>query len=214
MTPRIVQILRRCCLLVIAAGALTGCGAASASTPTAYHWTGAEVVHPLAKPAFTLIDQNGKPFDLQRDTAGRVTLLYFGYTHCPDICPENMSMLAFAMKQLPASVRSKIAVVFVTTDPARDTPAVLASWLGNFNEGFIGLTGTKAEVDLAQAEARVSLASPEPATRGGTYYVDHAAQIICYTPDNVAHVMFFQGMPASGVASDLQRLVTQGWTGP
>ena len=194
---------------------LAGCGAAAAgvSTPSPYHWTGAEVVHPLAKPEFALTDQNGNPFDFRKNTAGSVTLLYFGYTHCPDICPENMSMLAFAMKQLPTSVRSRIAVVFVTTDPARDTPAVLASWLGNFNAGFIGLTGTKAEVEIAQAEARVSLASPEPAAPGASYYVDHAAQIICYTPDDVAHIMFFQGMPTSGVASDLQRLVTNGWTG-
>ena len=200
---------------MLAAVVLAGCGlgAAGPQPTTGYHWTGAEVVHPLVKPEFTLTDQSGKPFDFQRDTAGRVTLLYFGYTHCPDICPENMSMLAFAMKQLPAAVRSHLAIVFVTTDPARDTPPVLAAWLGTFNEGFIGLTGTKAEIDLAQAEARVSMASPEPAAPGSTYYVDHAAQIIAYTPDDLAHVMFFQGMPTSGVANDLQRLVTSGWNG-
>lgn len=215
MSPgTLLSVVRAVSLATLVAGLLAGCSAAAAgpSSPSAYHWTGAEVVHPLAKPEFTLTDQKGEPFDLKRDTAGKVTLLYFGYTHCPDICPANMSMLALAIKQLPASVRSRIAVVFVTTDPNRDTPAVLASWLGNFGAGFVGLTGTKAEVDVAQAEARVSLASPEPAAPGANYYVDHAAQIICYTPDNVAHIMFFQGMATSGVASDLQRLVTEGWT--
>lgn len=194
---------------------VAGCGSSPAGPPsaTAYHWTGAQLVQPLAKPEFTLTDQQGNPFDFRRDTAGKVTLLYFGYTHCPDICPENMSLLAFALKRLPSGVRSRIAVVFVTTDPARDTAAALASWLGNFNAGFIGLTGDKAQVDLAQAQARVSLASPEPATPGSNYAVDHAAQIICYTPDNQAHVVFFQGMTNAGVAHDLERLVTSGWTG-
>lgn len=193
---------------------LSGCGVAATApaAPTPFHWTGGEVVKPLVKPEFTLTDQSGKPFDFQSDTAGKVTLLYFGYTHCPDICPENMAMVALAMKQLPANVRSHISVVFVTTDPARDTPAVLAAWLSNFNAGFIGLTGTKPDVDLAQAKAQVSLASAEPATPGSNYGVDHAAQIIAYTPDNLAHLLFFQGMPSSGVASDLQRLATKGWT--
>jgi protein SCO1 len=211
----VLPACRRMSFLVLTAVAIAACGATSSggATPASYHWTGAELVQPLAKPEFTLTDQTGSPFDFKRDTAGKVTLLYFGYTHCPDICPENMSMLAFALRRLPSNMRSKIAVVFVTTDPPRDTPPVLAGWLGNFNAGFIGLTGSKAEVDLAQAEARVSLASPEPATPGSNYYVDHAAQIICYTPDNLAHVTFFQGMPTSGVANDLQRLVTQGWTG-
>jgi protein SCO1/2 len=167
----------------------------------------------LVKPEFTLTDQNGSTFDFQRDSDGKVTLLYFGYTHCPDICPENMALLAFALKQMPAGVRSHIAVVFVTTDPARDTPAVLASWLSNFHEGFTGLTGDKAQVDLAQAQARVSLASAELAAPGSNYYVDHAAQIIAYTPDNLAHILFFQGMPSAGVARDLERLVNTGWTG-
>lgn len=191
---------------------LAACGgtAATVPSPTPYQWTGAELVHPLPKPEFTLTDQRGQPFDFQRDTAGKVTLLYFGYTHCPDICPEDMAMLAFALKQMSSAARKSVDVVFVTTDPARDTPAVLAAWLGNFNEGFIGLTGDKADVDLAQTEARVSVASAEPATPGSNYGVDHAAQIIAYTPDNLAHLAFFQGMSSAAVARDLDRLVAQG----
>ncbi|MGH7722194.1 MAG: SCO family protein [Candidatus Dormibacteria bacterium] len=201
-------------LLGGAALLLAACGGDSPAppSPTPYRWTGAQLVHPLAKPEFNLTDQRGQPFDFQRDSAGHVTLLYFGYTHCPDICPENMSMLAFALKDMPAADRARVQVVFVTTDPARDTPAVLASWLSNYNEGFIGLTGSKTAIDVAQIQARVSLASPEPASPGSTYYVDHAAQIIAYTPDNLAHIAFFQGMSSAKVAHDLERLVTHGWT--
>ena len=210
------RVIRRHAAAPALAALLVGCGAGGGTpvaTPTAYQWTGAVLVHPKAKPSFVLTDDHGQSFDFRAQTAGMVTLLYFGYTHCPDICPENMATLAFAIKDLPSTVRSKIAVVFVTTDPARDTEPVLAAWLADFNSGFIGLTGSKAEVDLAQFQAAVSLASAEPVESGGAYGVDHAAQVIAYSPDNLAHVAFFQGMPASGIARDLERLATQPWTG-
>ncbi len=194
---------------------LAGCGLPGTSTPSpvGYQWTGAPIRPPLTKPSFTLTDDDNTPFNLRTDTAGKVTLLYFGYTNCPNICPENMAMVAFALKDVSAAVRAHIAVVFVTTDPARDTPIVLATWLGRFDAGLIGLTGTKAQVDVAQAVAQVTLASPVPTTTGIGYLVDHAAQIIAYTPDDIAHIEFFEGMPASGVARDLERLVTRGWSG-
>lgn len=191
---------------------LAACGGTATAGSSGYHWTGGELVHPLAKPEFTLTDQNNQPYDFQRQTAGKVAVVYFGYTHCPDICPENLTLLAVALKQVPAAVRSKIVVIFITTDPDRDTPSVLGSYLEKYNPAFIGLTGTKAELDLAQLDAKVTLASPEPASPGSPYYVDHAAQMIVYTPDNEAHITFFQGMPSSGVASDLTRLATKGWS--
>lgn len=198
--------------LVLAVLLLAACGG-TAPSPSAqgYKWTGATLVHPLSKPEFTLTDQRGQPYDFKQQTAGKVTLLYFGYTHCPDVCPEDMTMLAIALKQMPVAARNDVVVLFVTTDPARDTPQVLGPYLSQFNPAFVGLTGTKAEVDLAQSDSKVSLASPEPAT-GATYYVDHAAQIIAYTPDNLAHIAFFQGMSSGSVARDLTRLATQGFS--
>lgn len=191
---------------------LAACAGTTAAGSGGYHWTGGELVHPLAKPEFTLTDQNNQPYDFQQKTAGKVAVVYFGYTHCPDICPENLTLLAVALKQVPAAVRSRILVIFITTDPDRDTPAVLGSYVEQYNPAFIGLTGTKAALDLAQLDAKVTLASPEPASPGSPYYVDHAAQMIAYTPDNEAHITFFQGMPSSGVASDLNRLATKGWS--
>jgi protein SCO1/2 len=205
----------RLCVVFFACCTLAGCaliGSAAQPTPAGYQWTGASIRPPLSKPSFTLTDDHNIQYNFQAQTAGKVTLLYFGYTHCPNLCPENMAMLAFAFKDLPSAVRDKIAVIFVTTDPTRDTPAVLAAWLGKFNASFVGLTGSLVQVSLAQAIARVSLASPIPAATGSGYLVNHAAQIIVYTPDNVAHLEFFEGMRASGVAHDLDRLVTKGWT--
>jgi protein SCO1/2 len=92
----------------------------------------------LPKPNFTLTDTNGNPYDLDGQTQGYLTALYFGYTNCPDVCPTHMANIAAALRQLPASVTSHIKVLFVTTDPARDTPAVLRAWLNNFDPTFIG----------------------------------------------------------------------------
>ena len=214
---KIIRLALLALMLAACGGAATADTAGTAGTAgtpgtAGYHWTGGELVHALAKPEFTLTDQNNQPYDFQQQTAGKVAVVYFGYTHCPDICPENMTLLAIALKQVPQAVRSKILVIFVTTDPARDTPSVLGAYVEKYNPAFIGLTGTKAQVDLAQLDAKVTLASPEPASPGSTYYVDHAAQMIAYTPDNQAHIAFFQGMPSSGVASDLTRLATQGWS--
>lgn len=209
-------MVARICVVVLTCCALAGCdliGAAAQPTSAGYQWTGAPLNPPLAKPAFTLTDDHGGPFDFQTATAGKVTLLYFGYTHCPNLCPENMAMLAFALKDVPTTIRAKIAVVFVTTDPTRDTPSVLATWLGKFNSTFIGLTGSTTQINVAQAFSHVPLASPVPGATGAGYLVNHAAQIIVYTPDDIAHLEFFEGMPASGVARDLDRLVAHGWTG-
>jgi hypothetical protein len=111
------------------------------------------VTPPLPKAKFTLVDTSAVPFDFWQKTGGHVTLLFFGYTRCPDVCPLHMSNIAMALKQLPTHVVDQIKAVFVTTDPARDTPAVLRSWLDHFDKRFIGLTGSDAAIEAAQRAA-------------------------------------------------------------
>lgn len=84
---------------------------------------------PFTKPALVLTDTKGEKYDLRERTKGKPTLIYFGYTHCPDVCPMTMSNIAIARKQLPKADQDKLQVVFVTTDPERDTSAELAKWL-------------------------------------------------------------------------------------
>ena len=98
----------------------------------------------MAKPSGTLTADDGKSFNLRADTRGIVTLLYFGYTHCPDLCPLTMSNTSVAMRMLPRADQAKIRVLFVSVDPGRDTAARLRSWLGGFDPAFIGLRGTAA----------------------------------------------------------------------
>lgn len=88
-------------------------------------YRGALVAPPFEKPGYTLTDTQARPYDIRKETEGYLTLLYIGYTHCPDVCPTHMAGLSAVMKKLPADVTRKIKVVFVTADPARDTPEVL-----------------------------------------------------------------------------------------
>src|SRR6266542_3577428 len=150
-------------------------------------WSGAIPSTPMPKPDITLTDQHGQRFALKPRTHGKVTLLYFGYTHCPDVCPLTMSMLAQAVKALPAATVRDIAVVFVTTDPARDTPAQLRQWLANFDRSFVGLTGSHTAIIQAQRQVGAPPSVTEPLAKG-SYGVDHGAFIYAYSPDHRAQI--------------------------
>jgi protein SCO1/2 len=205
---------------LLASGLLAACGkggagaSAGAGKPSGTHAPkgirGVLVQGPgLSKPQFTLTDTSGQPFDLPAQTAGYVTLLYFGYTHCPDICPTHMANIATALHQLPASVTSHIKVLFVTTDPTRDTAPVLRNWLNNFDASFVGLTGTATEIHQAEQATGMSLSTMQ-FLGGGNYAVDHAGQVDAFTTDNVDHVMYPGGIKASDWVNDLPKLVG-GW---
>src|ERR1700757_3986387 len=91
-------------------------------------YRGGLVAPPLPKPRFVLTDTSGAPFDFWNRTVGSVTLLFFGYTYCPDQCPTHMANIGAALKKLPPGVADQVKLVFVTTDPARDTPVELRGW--------------------------------------------------------------------------------------
>jgi len=171
---------------------------------TGFH--GVVLETPVAKPDITLRTTDGRPFSLRERTEGALTLLFFGYTHCPDICPVHMANLSAVLDRFAHEVRSRIRVVFVTTDPERDTPDVLRAWLDNFDADFVGLTGTIAEVEVAQRAAGVPLAAVE-SNGTDSYTVAHASQIIAYSPDGFAYVAYPAGIRQVDWARDLPRLL-------
>jgi protein SCO1/2 len=174
-------------------------------TKADYH--GGLVSPPLPRPKFTLTDTSGAPFDFWSKTQGSVTLLFFGYTHCPDMCPLQMSIIAQALKDVPTAAGEQLKVVFVTTDPDRDTPAVLRAWLNHFDKRFIGLTGTQAAIDAAQIAANLAPAKKSPVRSDGAYEVGHAAFVLAYTKDNLAHVIYPVGVKEEDWVHDLPLLV-------
>ena len=156
--------------------------------PTGGVYQGFGLVPPQPRPSFTLTDTSGKSYAFGRATAGKPTLLYFGYTHCPDVCPTTMADIGQALRTVHSAIQRRTQVVFVTTDLRRDTAPVMAAWLAHFDTGlpnrFVGLTGTQAQIDAAQAAAHVQLAEDEGQ--------QHSAEVLLYGSDDYARVQYLQ----------------------
>ncbi|MFJ3758827.1 SCO family protein [Streptomyces sp. NPDC090080] len=163
---------------------------------------------PFTKPDLVLTDTRGKKYDLRAETKGRPTLVYFGYTHCPDVCPLTMNNLAVAKKALPKADQEKLRVVFVTTDPGRDTPAELGKWLKGIDPEFIGLTG---DFPTIQAGARSIGISIEPTHRdkktGKTVSV-HGTQVMAFSPKtDGGYVLYGENATVDDYTKDLPKLI-------
>jgi protein SCO1/2 len=162
-------------------------------------FAGADLAEPYRRPSFTLTDTTGAPYDFTATTAGRPTLLFFGYTECPDVCPTTMADVAVALRGLDPAVAAEVEVVFVTTDPATDTPEVLDEYLRRFDADlptrFVGLTGSQELIDQAQLSAGVPLAEDEGRL--------HSSLLLLYGSDDAAHVAFDAGNTARDIAEDL-----------
>jgi protein SCO1/2 len=198
------------CLAMSACGTATAGGGhdhSAASGPAAVEgasdtYAGLDLAEPYRRPSFTLTDTNGAAFDFKAATAGKPTLLFFGYTNCPDVCPTTMADIAVALRGLDAALVRQLQVVFVTTDPARDTPAVLGAWLGRFDADlpgpWIGLTGDQATINQAQLSTGVPLAEDDGKL--------HSSLLLLYGSDDEAHVAFDAGNTAKDIAADLRRV--------
>ena len=204
----------------------SACGAGAAAGPLPLH--GAQPDPAPARPSFVLRDTDGNRYDFAERTRGRATLLYFGYTHCPDECPTAMADIAAAVRRAPAEVRDRVEVVFVTTDPDRDTAEVLRRWLDDYDLRVTGLLGTAAELDAAQRAVDVAPAREEgpiptlpgrpdahehrpgaaPHSHAGPlgYAVGHADVIFGYDVADRLAVTYPGGVLPADLAADLPHL--------
>jgi len=186
------------------AATLAGC----APRDAAREFSGVTVPKPYHRPDVWLTDTQGRRFNFQRESAGRVTLVEFGYTHCPDICPVTMANISAALARQPYDVSSKVDVYFVTQDPTRDTPVVLRRWLDAFNPRFIGVTGSPSAVDSLAAAFDVPRAALARTSASDTAYsVGHASQVIVFTADDKAHLVYPFGVRQEAWTRDLPKLV-------
>jgi len=128
------------------------------------------------------------------------------------MCPLQMSMIAQALKTLSPAMADQFKVVFVTTDPQRDTQTVLRTWLDHFDKRFIGLTGNDAAIEAAQIAANLPPAKKSAVRSDGAYEVGHAAFVLAYTKDNLAHVIYPVGVKQEDWAHDLPYLAKETWT--
>lgn len=158
-------------------------------------------------PNVTLTSTSGKPYDLATDTNKPVTLVFFGYTNCPDICPVTVANITQAMRQMPESVRHKTQFVFVTSDPARDTPQRLREWLGRYNDSYVGLTGDMDKIKRAAKQLGVPLQGKQRKLPSGGYIVGHGSEVLAFGPDGKSKVMWTGSTSVGEYRSDITKLV-------
>ena len=158
---------------------------------------------------FTLIDEDGKPFSSD-SLKGKYRIFYFGYTFCPDACPTDMAVLGKAMRQLDAkdpALSAKIQPLFVSVDPARDTPAVLKQFTDAFYSRLIGLTGSDAQIAKIAKQYAISYRK-EPASAGASgYLMDHPRVAFLFDPDGKPIEMLPVDANADAVVADLEKWV-------
>ena len=158
------------------------------------------------RPDFVLTDMNGEVFDFRRETEGKLALLFFGYTYCPDVCPVHMASIAAVKRDLSVDEQRRMRVVFVTADPRRDTSERLVSWLGNFDTDFVGLRGSEAEVDSIMLSLALPAAIRDTAA-GPDYAVGHASQVIAFPPGDGFRVIYPFGTRQADWKHDLAKLL-------
>ncbi|MGE7385036.1 SCO family protein [Streptomyces sp. NPDC004126] len=202
-------------LAVATALALTACGSETAKTTgsvtqiTGQKKAGSATVldRPFDKPELVLTDTTGKPWNLREQTKGRPTLIYFGYTNCPDVCPLTMSNIAVAKKALPKADQDKLQVVFVTTDPERDTPDSLGAWLRAQDPSFTGLTGDFATIQAAARSLGIGIEAPKKEADGSVVSM-HGAQVIAFSPKtDEGYVLYGEGTTVDDYTKDLPKII-------
>lgn len=192
--------MNKALILLAAALSLAACQQAPADQPPL---AGAKLGGP-----FTLTSQTGARVS-DSQFAGQYRLIYFGYSYCPDICPVDLQKLMQALKLLekdaPATA-AKIQPIFITVDPARDTPSVLAQYVAAFHPRLIGLTGTEQEIAAVAKEYGVYYSKAPGGTRDG-YLVDHARQTMLFGPEGQPMVLIAQEGTPQEIAAELARWV-------
>ncbi|MFG2460558.1 SCO family protein [Streptomyces sp. NPDC048523] len=163
---------------------------------------------PFEKPDLVLTDTKGEKYDLRKETKGKPTLIYFGYTHCPDICPLTMNNIAVAKKQLPKSEQDKLSVVFVTTDPARDTPAELGKWLKGIDTRFVGLTGDFATIQASARTLGISIEPTHKDKKTGKTVSVHGTQVVAFSPKtDKGYVLYGEDTTVDDYTKDLPKII-------
>ena len=195
---------RRGAVLLAALVVAAGIGGCDKIAPARSPFQGVDVTGSDIARDLRLKDPSGKARSLA-DFRGKVVVVTFGYTHCPDVCPMTLSNLASARRKLGDDGRD-VQVLFVTVDPQRDTPQILSEYVPAFDPTFMGLTGTPDEVTAATKEFRV-YASARPAKAGEEYTVDHSAQMFAFDRSGKLRLVFPPDMQPQAIASDLRILL-------
>ena len=170
-------------------------------------WHGKDISGLMPELAFELTGTNGHTVSAA-DTAGQLRLLYFGFTSCPDVCPDTLARLRMAINQLPETERETVEVLFVSVDPKRDTPERLASYVNFFGEQVTGLTGTEAQLRALSKRYRTTFGYDEP-DGNGNYNVSHSSAVYAFDHQGRARLLLRPDLSAQAISEDLARLTKE-----
>jgi protein SCO1 len=200
-----------CSLMAVIVLLISGCIAAP-SGPTgqrnadpAGYTGGSSLPEPYSMPEISLTDTSGRPYNLATTPSKPVTLLFFGYTNCPDVCITVLSDVALTLQRLAPADRDQIQFIFITTDPARDKEKQIRRYLDRFNSSFVGLTGSLPMIKRAATQVGVDIQGMKKLPSGG-YEVGHSAQVIGFSR-NSGVVLWTPGTPIAALKHDFALLV-------
>ncbi len=172
-----------------------------------YTFTGNLLNPPMPAGEIRLVDQNGNPFDLAHEK-GKIVLLFFGYTHCPDVCPATMGEFKQIKQNLGGQAKD-VEFVFVTIDPERDTPQAIQKFLGIFDPSFIGLTGAQNQLDVVWKTYGVyRQKQPNPANPGN-YQMIHSTYVYLIDKQGQLRLLYSQDVQTSGIVQDIRYLLRE-----
>ncbi|BBH16251.1 hypothetical protein Back2_05380 [Nocardioides baekrokdamisoli] len=197
--------LKRLVVALVGAALLAACGSSQqASGP---HQFTASGYGPYKPATVALTDTAGAPYDLGSTLQTPLTLVFFGYTNCPDECPAVMSQLGSAFSRLSADQTSKITMVFVTTDPARDSAKVERRWLDRYDSRFIGVTGPIARIIDLASSLKLYVKGAERLPSGGYDVPTHDTHVVALNARHVAVAIWDIGTTSKQYAGDLQAML-------
>ena len=184
--------------------------ASQVSTAQSARFHGTDISQDPIGGDFTLTSHNGRPVSLS-DFRGKVVVLVFGYTHCPDVCPTHLLTYAQALAQLPPEQAEAVQLLFVSVDPARDRPELLARYVPAFNPNFIGLTSADGGEAETQAVMKLygATAAKQPPQPNGFYSVDHSSATFLINRQGSTVLMEPFGRTAIQLAEDIKTLLNQ-----
>ena len=169
-----------------------------------YTFHGTVLQSPQPAPDFELTASHGQKVSLQ-DFEGKLVMLYFGYTFCPDVCPATLSELRGALELLGGQA-DEVQTIMISVDPERDTPEMLAEYVAHFHPSFMGVTGTPEEIAEVATLYGIFYEAHE-GTEATGYLVDHTATVLVIDQDGHLKLVFPFGEPAENIAEDLEHLL-------
>lgn len=176
-----------------------------------YQYQGSVIDPAIPAADITLVDQFGKPFQLSQNFTPeggyKAALIFFGYVHCPDVCPVTLSEYRQVKSELK-DLSDQLAYIFITVDPERDTPEILRKHLANFDPAFIGLSGNRQELEQVWKDFNIIVVQ-HPPTEAGGYLVDHTARVFVVDHNGDLRMTYPFGSGAQVIAEDMRHLLAE-----